>query len=350
MASSGKVETDEALYLNLNDPPYHNYFYSDKNVAAQVVVTTPLPDSDAGIIRPRLLVAWPAGNSGVLARFAPYNKDKEGVSISLRDLPSGRALDPVIYPAREDSKAKNPSVGVTGLFNLPRPAVLDTLILGSIRSIRDFTEGPSLLVPEVQGALQVEQAKGGVIVSRVWLDNVTKVYFIFRPVDVQRDTLEAIEIQSVKPSIALKFEAGNYSFEAHFDYPQLPHLSPKDVIKEEHQHLIAENPDAAKCLSFLSYSNKLLAGAWRFLTYFGRDSMISLLLLSPILREGKDGPIEAGLAAVLERVDKSDGSVCHEETIGDYATYQNAQMGVQSDEPTYDYKMVTLPYVPIVSP
>ncbi|OGE46648.1 hypothetical protein PENARI_c151G11793, partial [Penicillium arizonense] len=32
--------------LALSDPPYKNFFYSDCNVAAQAVVTSPLPDSD----------------------------------------------------------------------------------------------------------------------------------------------------------------------------------------------------------------------------------------------------------------------------------------------------------------
>jgi hypothetical protein len=82
------------------------------------------------------------------------------------------------------------------------------------------------------------------------------------------------------------------------------------------QALISQQPDQTTSLSFLSYENKLLAGAWRFLTYFGRDSMISLLLLNPVLSKGEGGAIEAGIAAVLERINQTDGNVCHEETIG----------------------------------
>lgn len=47
----------EATRFDLSDPPYTNYFYSDCNTAAQVVVTSPLPDSDLAIIGPRLLVS-----------------------------------------------------------------------------------------------------------------------------------------------------------------------------------------------------------------------------------------------------------------------------------------------------
>lgn len=49
------------------------------------------------------------------------------------------------------------------------------------------------------------------------------------------------------------------------------------------------------------------------LQYFGRDSMIALRLLMPILTSDA---IEAALGAVIERVN-STGALCHEETIGE---------------------------------
>jgi hypothetical protein len=53
----------------MSDPPYENYFYSDRHVAAHVVVTSLIPDSDLSIIGPRLVIAWPAGNSGACMFF-----------------------------------------------------------------------------------------------------------------------------------------------------------------------------------------------------------------------------------------------------------------------------------------
>jgi hypothetical protein len=44
--------------------------------------------------------------------------------------------------------------------------------------------------------------------------------------------------------------------------------------------------------------------------------MIATLLLEPVLSGGKGGAIEAVIAGVLERLNMTDGSVCHEETIG----------------------------------
>lgn len=55
-ASAGAVCTETATTLHLSSPPYENYFYSDCNSANQVVVTSPLPDSNLTIIGPRLLV------------------------------------------------------------------------------------------------------------------------------------------------------------------------------------------------------------------------------------------------------------------------------------------------------
>ena len=51
--------------------------------------------------------------------------------------------------------------------------------------------------------------------------------------------------------------------------------------------------------------------------YFGRDSMIALRLLMPTLTAEA---IEAALGAVIERAN-STGALCHEETIGDYASF-----------------------------
>ena len=77
------------------------------------------------------------------------------------------------------------------------------------------------------------------------------------------------------------------------------------MLNKASSDLIAQNPDQTTSLSFLSYKDKLLAGTWRFLTYFGRDSMITMLLMQPVL---SDAAIEAVISAVLERVNSTDGT------------------------------------------
>lgn len=122
-------------------------------------------------------------------------------------------------------------------------------------------------------------------------------------------------------------------------------LNQSKVLNPQSVGLIQQQPDQTTSLSFLSYKDKLLAGTWRFLTYFGRDSMISLLLMQPVLSEGEGGAIEAVISAVIERINRADGTVCHEEVIGDYATYLNRKENIISTMPRCDYKMIDSDYV-----
>ena len=92
-----------------------------------------------------------------------------------------------------------------------------------------------------------------------------------------------------------------------------------------------------KSLAFLSYENKMLAGSWRFLTYFGRDTLLSLRLMMPVLTADA---AEIGLGSVLERI-SDQGEVAHEEEIGELAVYRNmAERDKATAEPIYDYDMV----------
>ena len=320
-----------ATTLYISDPPYENYFYSDCNVATQLVVTSPLPDSDLSIIGPRVIVAWPAGNSGACMFFQPENGVNGTLEIKAINSTVGSPLAPV-YIARDGY----PSIGVKGVIQFNNTAVLSLSILGSVRAIRDFTEGPSLLYLKLQEGIQVKKfGSNGVSISRLWLDNVTTTTLTFTPGASHR-----VEINDGK----ITFEAGEYLFSAHIDYPQLEQLGLHDVLKDE--SLVDKHPHETKALSFLSYSDKILAGAWRFLTYFGRDDMISTLLLQPILSENA---VEAVIGSVLERINRSDGTACHEETIGDFATFMNLQEGEGSTKYRCDYSMVDTDYfVPIL--
>ncbi|KAM0719777.1 hypothetical protein Q7P37_003910 [Cladosporium fusiforme] len=340
--STGSASCSEtATTLHLSDPPYENYFLSDCHGANQVVVTSPLPDSNLTIIGPRLLIAWPAGNSGVVTFFAPQNGVNGSLGIELVNGTSDQPLSSYYEVDNPSLTSDDPRVGVTGRVRFNSSATLTVAILGSIRTIRDFTEGPSILVPGIQNATSLSLDDGVGFYARRWLDNVTTTYITFAP--------EAGDGGLSLDNGLLNFEAGTYEFNTSFDYPQLEQLSAMEVLNEESQGLIAQNPDQTQSLSFLSYSEKLLAGAWRFLTYFGRDSMIAYLLLEPVLSEGNSSATEAVISAVLERINRTDGSVCHEETIGDYATYLNQQDNITGTAPQYDYKMIDTDFfLPVV--
>lgn len=318
--------------LQLSDPPYDNHFYSDRNVSAQVVVTSPQNDSDLSIIGPRFIVAWPAGNSGACVFFQPENGKNGSLDIKIVNSTVGSPLAPVHI----DRENAYPSLGVQGVIEFSSKAVLSTPILGSIRAIRDFTEGPSFLYPKVQEGVRIKEfGENGVSVTRRWFDNVTTTTLTFEPRGSHSATVGDDKTT---------FEKGEYLFSAHINYPQLERLGLHDVLKDE--RILEEHPKETKALSFLSYSDKILAGGWRFLTYFGRDNIISTLLLQPIL---SDDAVEAVIASVLERVNRTDGSACHEETIGDWATFMNLQEGNGSTEFRCDYSMVDTDFfVPVL--
>lgn len=186
--------------------------------------------------------------------------------------------------------------------------------MGSIRTIRDFVEGPSLLYPEIQDAVKFSsQDDGSVLIHRTWLDNTTMTNLKFQP---WSNSISDSDSGVALDNGTVTFVAGDYLFSATINYPQLTQLKPGAVLNNASSDLTSSMSDQTTALSFLSYSEKLLAGAWRFLTYFGRDSMIATLLLDPVLSNGDGSAIEAVIGAVLERVNRTDGTVCHEETIG----------------------------------
>lgn len=300
--------TGNPATLHLTDPPYDDFFYSDCYVDAQVVVTTPQPDSNLTQIGPRLIIAWPGGNSGVCAFFAPQNGVNGSLAIEVVNSTVGTPLTS-IYEA-SSSTSQPPRVGTKGVISFNSSAILTVPILGSVRTIRDFTEGPSLLQPEIQNAIEFSSISGGgASLRRLWLDNITTTYFNFTPTGSGTH-------QVTVDNRTLKFDAGQYVFAADLNYAQLDQLTPTQVLNPNSTDLIKQYPDQTTALSFFSYTNKLLAGGWRFLTYFGRDSMISALLLEPVLSYGQGGAVEAVIGAVLERMNRTDGSICHEETIG----------------------------------
>jgi hypothetical protein len=128
-----------------------------------------------------------------------------------------------------------------------------------------------------------------------------------------------------------------------------PQLAPID-------HLFASGNGGhmGKALRFLSSGEKLLAGSWQYLTYFGRDTMISAALLAPRASSEFMG---MAVSSVLDRV-SPEGIPAHEEDIGDQATLRNMSRLVDRirtrgssvhltekdlkalETPIYDYKMI----------
>ena len=332
-------DTESPLFFHVSDPPHENYFFADRNVSCQAVLASPLPQSGSeGPPVHRLLFRFPAGNSGLVVYFSALNEDGNPLELRLKKSSQGRELEPIVLGSEESTQGIIPQIGVTASLEFTTSAVLDMAILGSVRTVRDYAEGHGILNPKVQEAVRIDDHEDGVRISRQWFDQKTTTQLIFTPTEGQA---KARCVAEGEGNVRVEFAPGIYSTQVTLNYPQSPYTPPEKLLKPSFHDLITQKPIAVKSLSFLCASEKIYAGGFRFFTYFGRDSMISLLLLMPILSPDEGGPIEVGLKAVLERVDFQSGSVCHEETIGDYPAAQAALTGSGSSDPQYDYKMVS---------
>ena len=302
LAHGATPETfDRSEGLNLNR------FVRQGDVAAHIVLRS---GTD-----PRLIVAFPAGNSGVGLWFDPVAA------------PATWTLDGPATPLTQSDAKGRPLHGVrfTATFHtaalMPKQAVLS-----SIRVLRDY-----------QGQGTAPKS----VLTDAHVDGNTLAW--------SRDRLDGA------PGYALSLTAehgalrdGRFVAGPDGDITlQVVALSGEKPLTPVSGHALlndhAQNDRAAReALAFLSYREKYLAGSWRFDTYFGRDTLMSVRLLMPALQPQA---VETGLRSVLERL-SPDGQVAHEEDIGEFAILDHRKTdGTLSDAPVYDYKMVDSDYL-----
>jgi hypothetical protein len=293
----------------------HNEFFRDGQVAAHLVLTSgPAP---------RLVVAFPAGNSGTAVWF-------ESASGSFAWLPEA-GLTAAHRNVKEGTlRGVSSELEATGA-----PITIRHAIMSSVRVIRDYGytgETPAeVMVPP-------QLTEDSIVWQRQRLDGEPGYYL----------SLELLSgrISGGSETIQLLPDADG---RLRLRVTALTGDEPLAPIVEDELLTSAAQPDARlrQILAFLSYEGKLLAGSWRFNTYFGRDTLMSLELLMPVLQAA---PVEAGLGAVLERLNAA-GEVAHEEDIGEYAVLRHIREDDEpSDAPIYDYKMIDDDFLlPIVS-
>lgn len=257
---------------------------------------------------PRILVAFPAGNSGVGLWF---EKTTQPVSWTLTVAPR---------PITVSDEQRRPLHGIEFEVTVdarelrPRAAVLS-----SVRVLRDF-ELQRTAPAEIRVAPRI--AAGQVSWTRDRLDGAAGYRLIIDARDGARLTGEKFTTDAAPLRLRVQALCG--------ETPLAPVAAP--VMARA-----AEDPRSRNVLAFLAYREKLLAGSWRFDTYFGRDTLISALLLAPVLAPEA---MESAIASVMERL-APDGEVAHEEDIGEFAVLRNAREGRgKVDTPIYDYGMV----------
>lgn len=146
--------------------------------------------------------------------------------------------------------------------------------------------------------------------------------------NLQRTSVSSIQGQPIR----LTIRVGT-------DSPSLTPLSREDIFNQDFQRFhatIKAQLDSAsngtaklraqrwerqiRSLELLSYREKLLAGLPNYATYFGRDMMMSALLMDPIWSPAM---LEHVIASVLRKLDPA-GEVSHEEALGGQAIRENA--------------------------
>jgi hypothetical protein len=295
--------TPPRLAFDVDEGRNLNSFLREGPVAAHLVLRSGL--------EPRILVAFPAGNSGVGLWFThgvrPVTWKLLGPPQPLTMLDShGRALHGI-----------SAEVSATGVDELE----VKQAVLSSVRVLRDYQALGSF--PAEVAAQQTVQASG-ISWARDRLDGAPG-YRI--SVELPAGKIEGHRLSAASGStMVLKIAAATGE-------------TPLTPLTSEALLTAAAAPDAAarNALTFLSYREKFLAGSWRFDTYFGRDTLMSVRLLMPALQPDA---VDAGIGAVLTRLSPQ-GEVAHEEDIGEFAILDHLRSsGTKSDAPTFDYKMI----------
>lgn len=303
--------TPPRLELTVHEGRNLNVLLRQGPVAAHLV----LRDGPAA----RLLVAFPAGNSGAAAWFAPSAA------------PVHWSLAGPVRPVTLADRYGRPLNGITAEVSVSSPRLaLTRTELGSVRVLRDVQAG---VAPPTELATPLRQDGARLTWARDRIDGAAGYLLSIEVLGgrIDRTSSGAVLVAAVGRPLRLRVTAATGE----------PALTPLDVPAIL-TSAAGDDARARLSLGFLSYREKLLAGSWRFDTYFGRDTLMSVRLLLPVLRPEE---AEAGLGAVLARLSPQ-GEVAHEEDIGEFAILDNMKAGRgRSAAPVYDYKMIDGDYL-----
>jgi glycogen debranching enzyme len=311
--SASQPGSTAALAFQMNAGGQLNAFYREGSVAAHLLMRSSA--------RPRLLVVFPAGNSGTGLWFDDTAR------------PVNWSLDTPIAPSVGHDLLGRTLYGITANVSVDTTALsIRQALLSSVRFLRDFNGGNSV-PPEIVTPPFVQNDT--IRWQRPRADGAPGYALT---VTVTGGTV------STNASGALVLQAANGSTALHLQIQALTGDTPLTPITRASLFSNAVNPDtqSQNVVEFLSYQDKLLAGSWQYDTYFGRDTLISVRMLMPVLLPTA---IEAGLTSVLSRL-SADGMVAHEEGIGEFAVIDNRKNGRSNDAtPSYDYKMIDGDYM-----
>jgi hypothetical protein len=291
-----------ALQFQIDEGRNVNSFFREGTVAAHLLLRSGT--------NPRILVAFPAGNSGVGLWF---EQTEQPVTWSL-------TRDPIAVS--DNDAAGRPLHGIEAEVAVDTSTLgIRQAVLSSVRVLRDY-QALGTMPEELQTSPVV--TANGISWARARLDGAPGYRMSIEALDGTKVSNDAISSQTGRLRLKIKALTGE---------PPLTPIDGTSLLTAT----AARDTRARDVLTFLSYREKYLAGSWRFDTYFGRDTLMSLTLLAPVLQHLA---IESGIAAVLARL-APNGEVAHEEDIGEFAVLRNQREGRGNiDTPIYDYGMI----------
>ena len=307
------VAASPALSFDIEHGDELNRFLRDGPVAAHLQLRSGK--------QPRILVAFPAGNSGVAVWFEP-------LEAPVRWRPLGPAKPFVARDARG-----RPLYGIQAEVSVDcRELRVRQAVLSSIRIIRDF-QSTGQAPTEV--FVQPTATSNRILWARDRLDGHAGYQLAIEVLDGGQIVDGKLQIKRGSLHLRIRALTG--------EEPLTP-LRVDELLRRR-----ADGPLVIReVLAYLSYHEKYLAGSWRFDTYFGRDTLMALAMLVPVL---EPEALESGFASVLSRTSAT-GEVAHEESIGEFAVLLNTRQGTTpADSPLYDYSMVdeSLMLAPVIA-
>ncbi len=300
MSAPAAMSAEPTLSFRIDEGRNLNSFVRQGPVAAHLLLRSGE--------EPRILVAFPAGNSGVGLWF----EKTIAMTWSLVSPPK---------PIQMTDDKQRPLYGIefevtTGVREL-KPA---GAVLSSVRVLRDY-ELQRQAPAEVLTAAR--ELRNLLTWSRDRLDGAAGFRLSIQAREGAQLTAQRWTATSAAP-MRLRIRA-------------LSGEKPLVPLDSALGSGAAPDVRARNALAFLSYQDKFLAGSWRFNTYFGRDTLISAALLAPVL---EPAAMESAIDSVLDRL-APNGEVAHEEDIGEFAVLRNAREGRgRIATPIYDYGMV----------
>jgi hypothetical protein len=348
--------TGEVLAFGVHEGNMRNYFHRQGPTAVHL-----LARSGAD---PRIIAAFPANNQGIGLWFARGDASTQlwaGADAD-GDVATGGGLESVV---RDDGDRDMFGVRAT-LHSDATTLTAFLALLANVRTLRDFGYGLCLenpgQFPELRSeTIEVVAAANVVRIRREQIGGAG--YAMELLLKGREGTTLSVKEQVVSPRPQCAATAGGGTQKVieiagsggvSFDVIALSNDEPLTPI--EKADLLIEQPADSfelNALAFLSYAEKLEAGSWRFLTYFGRDTLLSVRMLMAGLQRDV---VDAALTAVIDRINLAPGvpdphfdyvvdvgDVAHEEEIGDYAAWNNAKLSAPPPnlrDPRYDYKMI----------